>query len=98
MNQEQYKALTEVVNYLYHDEQKHFEEEDKPKEHIFRDVRLLANYLEDMKGIVNEDQNCELDDKAFSTLTLLKNATWLDNDAEIEKSCEDVAVYLREKR
>ncbi len=42
-------AVQEIVNYLYVDEQKDFEASGKPKQHIFRDIRLVANWLEDNK-------------------------------------------------
>jgi len=38
----------------------------------------------------------ELNDKAYSTLVILRSATWLNNDEEIQRSCQEVAEYLKE--
>ena len=35
-----------VVKYLYEDEKKHYDESDRPDDHIFLDVIALKNYLE----------------------------------------------------
>ena len=37
----------------------------------------------------------DIDDKAHSTLTILRNATWLNSDQEIEDACKQVAEYLK---
>jgi hypothetical protein len=33
-------------------------------------------------------------DKAFSTLTLLRTATWLDNDKDILTTCKELVDYF----
>lgn len=42
-------ALTKVCEYMDESERKHFEEADEPKDHIFRAVRTLMFFLEDIK-------------------------------------------------
>ena len=37
-----------------------------------------------------------LSDKAYSTLQVLRNATWLNNDDEIKNACREVYRYLKE--
>ena len=49
MNQKEYNALQRIVDYLYADEQKHWEESGKPKKHIFLDVMTLNDILYEMK-------------------------------------------------
>ena len=44
MNQSELNALTKVVDYLWSDESKHYEQEDKPKDHIFHYIKILADY------------------------------------------------------
>ena len=39
----------------------------------------------------------ELNDKAYSTLAILRNATWLNSDIEIMRACLEVFDYLREE-
>jgi hypothetical protein len=34
--------------------------------------------------------------KAFNTITLLRNATWLNNESEIKYACKEIAEYLAE--
>lgn len=38
------RALKIVVDYLWNDEQKHYEESDKPKGHIFESLKILRNF------------------------------------------------------
>lgn len=40
----------------------------------------------------------ELSDEGHSTLTILRNATWLDDDLDIAKACLEVACYLEEEQ
>jgi len=40
----------------------------------------------------------ELSDKAFNTLTLLKNFTGLNGDDEIQNACREIAEYLEENK
>tara|TARA_R100000654_G_scaffold22651_3_gene44891 strand:+ start:1926 stop:2090 length:165 start_codon:yes stop_codon:yes gene_type:complete len=44
MDRKTYESLQKVVNYLYESEQKHYEEENKPKGHIMNDVICLGEY------------------------------------------------------
>ena len=39
-------ALQNVIEYLFRDEHRHYEECDRPRNHIFRSVRTLARSLE----------------------------------------------------
>ena len=41
--------LKKVVDYLWSDEEKHYEESDKPSDHIFRTLQTLKVKLEDDK-------------------------------------------------
>lgn len=36
----------------------------------------------------------DLSDKAYNTLLVLRNATWLNSDKEIEMACREVAAWL----
>lgn len=40
----------------------------------------------------------DISDKAVNTLTILRNATWLNSDLEIEQACKEVAEFLKQKR
>lgn len=42
-------AFTKVCEYMDESERKHFEESGEPKDHIFRAVRTLMFFLEDIK-------------------------------------------------
>lgn len=41
MNEQTKKDIKKVVKYLWSEEQKHFEESNKPKNHIFRELRRI---------------------------------------------------------
>lgn len=41
--------IERVVEYLWRDEFKHWEEDDNPQEHVFHSVNNLKNYLEGIK-------------------------------------------------
>ena len=43
------KDIEELVNYLYEDEARHYEESDKPSKHIFRNVRRVEKWLSQSK-------------------------------------------------
>lgn len=60
-------------------------EADDPSWNIMR----LAQYLNEQ---LFPDQ--ELSDEAFNTLNILRNATWLHNDLDIENACREVANHL----
>ena len=50
MTEQELKSLHRVIQFLWRDEQKHFEECElndgkAPDDHIFRDVKTLDNYL-----------------------------------------------------
>ncbi|MFA5942588.1 MAG: hypothetical protein WC798_02865 [Candidatus Paceibacterota bacterium] len=53
----EHKALTRIVNYLYRDEKKHYEEAAEPEDHIFRDVLVLDNVLgeEERFGLADDE-------------------------------------------
>lgn len=40
------KLISEIIDYLYKDEEKHFEESDKPEDHIFLKIKDLKNFIE----------------------------------------------------
>lgn len=40
-NDEQVKLINEIIDYLYEDEKKHFEELDEPKDHIYLKLEKL---------------------------------------------------------
>lgn len=39
------RSLNALIEYLWRDEQKHWEESDRPKAHIFHDVQIVAAWL-----------------------------------------------------
>ncbi len=39
------EALGKVIEYLWHDEERHFAETEEPDDHIFRSVEALADAL-----------------------------------------------------
>ena len=44
------QALDDVVNYLYDQEHKHWQEAGEPeKGHIFHDIKLLADYVDNQR-------------------------------------------------
>ena len=45
LNKNQIKSLERVINYMYDNEEKHYEEDNKPQNHIFNDVVLLKRLL-----------------------------------------------------
>lgn len=45
ITKEQVKSLENVVDYLYFDEVKDYNANDKPKSHIFTDIYALAGLL-----------------------------------------------------
>ena len=42
LNRQEVNDLKKVLDYLYRDEKKHWEESDKPKDHIFVSIRNLT--------------------------------------------------------
>ena len=40
------KLIKDVIKYLYEDEQKHFEESDKPNDHIYLKLKKLESLIE----------------------------------------------------
>ena len=40
------EALNRFINYAYDDESKHYEESDKPKDHIFEDIKLVSDWVD----------------------------------------------------
>ena len=45
MNKKQLKALKELIEYAKPDEKRHFEELYRPKDHIYRRILLLQEFL-----------------------------------------------------
>jgi hypothetical protein len=43
MTKKELTAIKTIVDYLWEDEERHFEENDKPKNHIFRQLKTLKN-------------------------------------------------------
>ena len=43
------KEIGKVVDYLWHDEEKHWEEDGKPRNHIFIAVRRINNWLKQFR-------------------------------------------------
>jgi hypothetical protein len=41
----EHEALARLVDYLYRDEKRNFEETGKPPDHIFRDILVLGEML-----------------------------------------------------
>lgn len=50
MDKQTISKLEEVVSYLHATERKHWEESNKPKEHIYHAVHSLAKWLDDEKN------------------------------------------------
>lgn len=46
MNDEITPSLERIIEQYYEIEKKHWEENDKPKNHIFHDLQRVAEYLE----------------------------------------------------
>lgn len=40
------EALNRLVNYVYDDEIKDFKAQGEPKEHIFNDIKLVADFVD----------------------------------------------------
>tara|TARA_Y100000401_G_scaffold115005_1_gene117919 strand:- start:128 stop:295 length:168 start_codon:yes stop_codon:yes gene_type:complete len=51
LNNRQQIALTKVINYLYTEEEKHFEESNRPIDHIFKEVTVLNQALKNKSVI-----------------------------------------------
>jgi len=45
MNEKQKKSLQVVLDYLRKDEERHYEESDMPENHIYNDIKVLDNFL-----------------------------------------------------
>ena len=45
MDEEVKRSLLDVIEYLYSEEKRHYEESGKPKNHIFNDVRRVDDWL-----------------------------------------------------
>lgn len=43
---EVYDSLHALIEYLYRDEERHWEADGRPARHIFRDVRRVADWLD----------------------------------------------------
>lgn len=54
MNKEVYESLKRIIKYLYDDEFKHWEESDKPENHIYKDIMKVVSWIDEYKKEVNE--------------------------------------------
>ena len=45
LNNKQIESLERVINYMYDEEEKHYEEDNMPQNHIFKDVVILKRLL-----------------------------------------------------
>lgn len=45
LNNKQINSLERIINYMYDEEAKHYEEEEQPNSHIFKDVVILKRLL-----------------------------------------------------
>ena len=43
---EVYRSLCRLVDYLYREEESHWQADDQPARHIFLDVRYVAHWLD----------------------------------------------------
>ena len=50
MDEKTYQSLLNIVDYNWAEEERHWEESGKPKNHIFCDLRRAAKYLESIKS------------------------------------------------
>ncbi len=55
MDKKTYDAIKRVVEYLYDDEENHWEESGKPKNHIFRDVCRLNGLLDTYRSEFDDE-------------------------------------------
>lgn len=46
MNKETLQSLNSIINYLYTDEYKNWEESNFPKEHIFNDIKAVSEWAD----------------------------------------------------
>lgn len=44
--------LKQILNYLWEDEKRNFEESGKPKKHMFKEIKRIADWI--------ENKECEL--------------------------------------
>lgn len=57
MNPEIFKAIVELINYCWGDEEKHWEESDKPRNHIFVKIHKIQQWINSIKNKSNETTN-----------------------------------------
>lgn len=60
-------------------------------------IEALADHLKSEEGYFVPPLET-LTDEATNTLTILRNATWLDDDLDIEQACREVADHLKATR
>mgnify|MGYP001613150316 FL=1 len=48
MDKKTYNALVKILDYIGEDEEKHFEESGKPKDHIYRSIILVSDWMAKM--------------------------------------------------
>jgi len=54
MNKEVYESLKRIIKYLYDDEFKHWEESDKPENHIYKDIMKVIGWIDEYGKEVEE--------------------------------------------
>ena len=50
MNEAVYHSLCAILEYMYEDEERHWEESGKPKTHIFNDVVRVQEWADEVAG------------------------------------------------
>jgi hypothetical protein len=50
MDEKTYECLIKVIDYVYEDEQRHWEEEGQPDNHIFTSVRQLRDWADEVSN------------------------------------------------
>jgi hypothetical protein len=91
MNEKLRISLRTLLNYLEHDEQRHWEEAGRPAAHIFSDICDLRHYLDyNDSGVSDYDHLI----KSEGLVTLISNlAAWGErNEKELKK--EEAGGYL----
>ena len=84
MNEKLRISLRTLLDYLEHDEERHWEEAGRPTVHIFSDIRDLRHYLDyNDTGVTDYDQLI----KSEGLVTLISNlAAWVErNEKELKK-------------
>ena len=92
-------SIRKLVEYLYHDEEKHFEECDKKGPHIFRDVIEVKKWL-DSEFNIPKCPNCGGTEFVVSIIgeQILNNGRWGEiRTTGLDKSCSPYQCFNCEK-